>query len=144
MIKNRTYSVRAAAILLLVCSLALSGIGCAQKDQEETPDKEVVPQETPVETPTDPTPDTVTGASELPELTEPISGSHFLLNTFVSIKLYDRGSEELIQECFDLIQKYEDMLSRTIATSEISRLNTAGGQPVTVSEDTTALLQMAL
>lgn len=84
------------------------------------------------------------GASSLPELTEPLSGSNFLLNTIVTIQLYDRGTEETIQACFDLCRDYEAKLSRTIETSEISRLNHADTFPVTVSPDTAELLNKAL
>ena len=60
--------------------------------------------------------------TDLPVLTEMLSSSAFVLDTFVSIRLYDRGDEALIQECFDLCRYYEDLFSRTIDTSDIGRI----------------------
>lgn len=144
MIKYSRYSIRYLITLLLLGSLVFLFSGCTKENSENTPIVDDPKQEMPADDSSDSTPDSITGVTELPVLTEPISGSNFLLNTFVSIKLYDRGNQELLQECFTLIQNYEDMLSRTIDTSEISQLNANGGQPLTVSEDTAALLKMAL
>ena len=71
-----------------------------------------------------------------------VSGNAFLLNTYVAITLYDESQGHLIEECFDLIEQYEQKLSRTIASSEIARLNKRTDQ--TVSADTAALLEKAL
>lgn len=87
---------------------------------------------------------TSSSGSELPVLTEMLSSTAFILDTFVSIRLYDRGDEALIQECFDLCHHYEDLFSRTIETSDIGRINTATRWPVTVSEETADLLVKAL
>lgn len=46
----------------------------------------------------------------------------FLLDTFVSVTLYD-GSEEQAQGALDLCRSYEDIFSRTAPDSELYRLN---------------------
>lgn len=131
--KPSIYTIIASLLALVLLGVVLWGASI--KKEEATPEP---PQNT------DQSVDMQAGANQLPELTEPISSSNILLNTLVSIKLYDRGSQELIQECFDLIRDYEAKLSRTIATSEISQLNAAGGQPVTISPETADLLSLAL
>jgi FAD:protein FMN transferase len=59
-------------------------------------------------------------AKDYPEY---ISKSDFLLNTVVSIQLYDKQDEGLIDEAFALIRKYEEIFSRTSETSELYKLN---------------------
>jgi thiamine biosynthesis lipoprotein len=59
-------------------------------------------------------------SSDPPEF---ITKSDFLLNTVVSINLYDKQEEALIDGCFDLIRKYETIYSRTDQSSELYALN---------------------
>ncbi len=59
-----------------------------------------------------------------PETTvEFISKTDFLLNTVVTINLYDKQDMSLINGSFDIIRKYEAIYSRTEETSELYRLN---------------------
>lgn len=88
--------------------------------------------------------DNTAPGTSLPALSDPLTASNFLLNTIVSVTLYDRGTEETLQACFDICREYEQKLSRTVESSEISRLNQATEFPFTVSEDTAALLGRAL
>lgn len=67
-----------------------------------------------------------------------LSKSDFLLNTVVSISLYDKQEEALIDGSFDLIEKYEAIFSRTMETSELYKLNhgtapRVAGKPLTFS-----------
>lgn len=77
---------------------------------------------------------------------EPVSGTDFVLNTIGTITIYQGGDdpEALIDQAFALCREKEQKLSRTIPQSEVSRINTAGGQPVEVSRETAELLQTAL
>jgi FAD:protein FMN transferase len=52
-----------------------------------------------------------------------LSKTNFLLNTQVTINLYDKQDEAILDECFDLIAKYESIYSRTSETSELYKLN---------------------
>lgn len=54
---------------------------------------------------------------------EYITASDFLLNTVVTINLYDKQEAEILNGCFDLIKKYESIFSRTLETSEVYALN---------------------
>lgn len=75
---------------------------------------------------------------------DPISKTGFFLNTVITITLYDTHKEQLLDECFSITSKYEDMLSRTKENSDVWNINHAGGEPVTVSDDTINLLKTAL
>ena len=67
----------------------------------------------------------------------------FGLNTLVSLTVYD-GDEAALSGALQTLGKLERRLSRTVAGSEISAANSAGGAPVTLSEDTAELVRMAL
>lgn len=58
-----------------------------------------------------------------PEQTQPISRSDFLLNTFVTVTLYDSEDPEILNQCMELCREYENRFSRTIKTSEIYQMN---------------------
>lgn len=80
---------------------------------------------------------------------EPVSGDDFLLNTACNIKLYESpGSkseqEALIRDTFALCRDYENRLSRTIKSSDIGRLNDAGGEPVEVDPTTVEVVNAGL
>ena len=53
---------------------------------------------------------------------QPVVREAFLLDTFVSVTLYD-GSEETAQGALDLCRRYEAVFSRTDPDSELCRLN---------------------
>ena len=77
---------------------------------------------------------------------EPITKSDFLLNTFVSVTIYDSQDEGLLDGCMELCREYERIFSRTIENSEISRLNNRkpGENKVQVSPATAELIQKGL
>lgn len=58
---------------------------------------------------------------------EPVTKSGFYFNTVISVSIYEKGSEELLDDCFALAQKYEGYFSNTIPDSDISKINDAGG-----------------
>lgn len=84
---------------------------------------------------------------------EYISKTDFLLNTVVTVSLYDKQEESLLDGCFALIRKYETIFSRTLENSELYSLNhglapvvTQSGDSITysVSEELADLLQYAM
>ena len=79
---------------------------------------------------------------------EPVQDTDFLLNTISTITIYEEKSDkkpnEIIDECFSICRDYENMLSKTIKTSEVSAINDAKGASVEVSVDTAELLNLAL
>lgn len=77
---------------------------------------------------------------------EPISRSAFLLNTFVSVTLYDTRDEAVLDHAMELCREYEAIFSRTLKTSELYALNHRAPDSVTVSlsDDMATLLQKSL
>ncbi|MEF9945940.1 MAG: FAD:protein FMN transferase [Lachnospiraceae bacterium] len=83
------------------------------------------------------------GCSQSPT-NEPISKNGMFFDTVISVTLYDSTDESILNGCMELCKEYEEKFSKTIATSEISRINQGAGKPVTVSDDTIALLEKGL
>lgn len=79
-----------------------------------------------------------------PKTQDPISKTGFYFDTIITLTLYDSKQEELLEDCFALADKYEKMLSATIDSSDVSNINQAKGQPVTVNPETLELLQKGL
>ena len=90
---------------------------------------------------------------------EPVMKDGWYLDTVCSISVYrmtdDQGevkdaadmseeAETAIDEAFDLCRDLESRISRTVEGSDISRINSAGGEWVDVSEDTRELIQKGM
>ena len=90
-----------------------------------------------------------------------ISKTGFYLDTICTVTIYGledsdgrlaaMSDEELEKECyliitdaFKICTKYENMLSKTIETSDIAKINNAAGKAVTVSEETIEVLKKGL
>ena len=69
-----------------------------------------------------------------------------MLNTFVTVTLYDSQEEDIRDGCLALCQEYEDLLSRTKETSEVYKLNhlPAGERSLQVSEKTAEVIEKGL
>ncbi|MBS6645190.1 MAG: FAD:protein FMN transferase [Clostridiaceae bacterium] len=77
---------------------------------------------------------------------DPVSKTAYMLNTFVTITLYDTRDEGILDGCLELCESYEQIFSRTIETSEIYRLNHRKPEETvfTVSDDTARLIEKGL
>ena len=75
---------------------------------------------------------------------ESISKSGFYFNTVITVTLYGTKDETLLDDCFSLADTYENYFSNTIADSDVSKINTANGAPVTVHEETAELIKKGL
>lgn len=73
---------------------------------------------------------------------EKISRSTLLLNTVVTLTLYDTDDLSLIEECFELCREYELIFSRTDPESELYALNEKGSMEV--SDELLELLKISL
>jgi len=71
-----------------------------------------------------------------------LSKSDFVLNTVVTITIFDNSDEKIIDECFDLCRYYESLFSRTDENSEIYKLNTR--QISEVSDETAEVISKGL
>ncbi len=69
----------------------------------------------------------------------------FYFDTLISISIYDRipqnEADEILAGCMNLCQKYENLFSKSIETSDIYQINHSNGKPVTVSKETFELIK---
>ncbi len=82
---------------------------------------------------------------KLDKLKTPIAKTNVsLMHTVSEITLYDVGDEKLLDECYSIINYYEELLSSNpekAETSEIYKLNNANGEKVELSNDTLQCLK---
>jgi thiamine biosynthesis lipoprotein len=76
---------------------------------------------------------------------EPISKSGFLLNTYVTVTIYDKDDPKILEGCLELCRSYENILSKTIEGSEVYKLNhrSPNQQTMAVSDDLKNLITKA-
>lgn len=86
------------------------------------------------------------GASEEENtiLETPYEQTEFLMGTYVSLRVYDEGKEEAIEEAFGRIAELADKITVNEPGSEMDKVNQAAGEaPVSVSDDVYPLIQTA-
>lgn len=76
--------------------------------------------------------------------TAPISKTGLYFDTIIKIDIYNSTNTALLDQCFQYCETFENTISRTIETSEISQINNANGEPVIVSDMTIELLQKGI
>jgi len=77
---------------------------------------------------------------ELPQET----GTTFLMDTLIQMKVYGENAGEVIDESFARLREIEREMSVTLADSEIYRINTHTGKFIDIGEDTYRVLKKAL
>ena len=75
---------------------------------------------------------------------EPLSRTGFHFDTIITITLYDSKDDKILNTCFDYCKEFENLVSRTVKSSDISMVNHANGQPVEVSDTTIELLKKGI
>ena len=75
---------------------------------------------------------------------EPIIRTNLMLNTIVSITVYDNRDVSIVDGAFRLISEYENMFSKTIESSDIYKINHRNSQRVKVSPETAEIIAQAL
>lgn len=79
---------------------------------------------------------------------EPLSSTAFLLDTIVTVTIYDSADETLPDDALELCRQYEHRFSRTLPDSEIYRLNHGtlpkSGDAFLLSEETARLIERGL
>ena len=70
-----------------------------------------------------------------------VSRTVTVFDTVVTITVYDKDSEDVLDACVAKCEDYNARFSRTSEGSEIYELNHANGDPVTLSGDTVDLIQ---
>ena len=75
---------------------------------------------------------------------EPVETSLFAMNTYMTFTVYGENAQEALDESVELIQTMESRWAVTDDESEIYRGNHSDGRPISVSEETAALISFAL
>ncbi|MCD7956196.1 MAG: FAD:protein FMN transferase [Lachnospiraceae bacterium] len=75
---------------------------------------------------------------------EATSQTGFFLDTVITITLYGDEDGSAMDGCFDLLEEYEQMLSRTVEGSDVWKINHSDGEPTEVNEETVSLIETAL
>ena len=81
-------------------------------------------------------------AAETPDPNKKTTGIGFYFDTVVSLSLWG-APEGLMDEIWAACARYEQLLSKTIDASDVSRINNAMGQTVTVDAETWEILRRA-
>lgn len=76
-----------------------------------------------------------------------VSSSEFLLDTECTVTILNCESKkeplDIITESFELCKEYENLLSRTISESDVSKLNASNGDAVLVSDKTAEIINIS-
>ncbi|MGN0971069.1 MAG: FAD:protein FMN transferase [Aristaeellaceae bacterium] len=72
-----------------------------------------------------------------------VSGVGYYFDTVVTLTLYG-APEGLLDTLWQECGRYERLLSRTVPSSDVDRINRAGGETVTVNPETWTILQRAV
>lgn len=75
---------------------------------------------------------------------ESIKTTGMYFDTVISIEIWGSTDESILSHCKALCAEYEQLLSRTIETSDISRINSANGIPVQVDPRTADVIEKGL
>lgn len=117
---------RLAGVLAL--SLLLSGCSAQQGQETQTSALTVTEQPTTATTTVDPA--------------KQSSGVGFYFDTVVTVTLYG-ADDALLSDIWTACERYEKLLSKTVEGSDVSRINQANGQTITVDAETWHILQEA-
>ena len=83
------------------------------------------------------------GGCTSPRESESLSMTGMYFDTVVTVEVWG-ADREVLDHCEELCGYYEQLFSRTIEDSEVSKINNSGGQPVTVSDETAELIRLGL
>ena len=73
------------------------------------------------------------------------SRTEFMMDTVITIKIYDKIDEKVLDKVFARLKEIENRMSKTIENSDVSNINKqAGKEPVKVHEDLYYVLEKAL
>ncbi len=70
--------------------------------------------------------------------------SRFLMDTLVQMQAYGENAEEAVEESMERIKELENLMSKTLETSEIYQINNNPGERIKISDDTKLVLENSL
>ena len=75
---------------------------------------------------------------------EPLTRTEFLMDTVVTLKIYDKQDKKILDEAINRLKEIENRMSVTIDTSDVSQINkNAGIKPVKVHDDVYYVIEKA-
>lgn len=83
----------------------------------------------------------LTGCRETGEQEKKATREIFAMDTIMQLTVYGDNGEEAITEAARLIQRLDKLFSVTQKGSDIAKINSANGKPVTVAKETYELIQ---
>ena len=76
---------------------------------------------------------------------EPLSRTEFLMDTVMTVRIYDNKKEKTLDKVFNRLEEIESKMSATIESSDVNKINqNAGIEPVTVHPDTYFVIEKAI
>ena len=77
---------------------------------------------------------------------EPITKQGVYFDTIISVTLYDTSdnAKACLDGCFDIADKCENLFSKSIETSDVTKINSSKGLPVTVSKETIDIIDASM
>lgn len=73
-----------------------------------------------------------------------VSSDFFAMDTYMTVTVYDKNADAVIDEAEKLAYYYESIFSVNIETSDITKLNNSSGNPVEVSPETYELIEKSI
>ena len=86
----------------------------------------------------------VSALSGCEQTKSPVTKTGVYFDTVISITLYEKNSSQLIDECFKLAEKYENLLSKTVDNSDVYRINKSSNEWVQVDKETYDIIKTGL
>ncbi len=75
---------------------------------------------------------------------QPLSKSGIYFDTVITITVYDKAHIPFLDECFAIAEKYENLFSKTIETSDVYKINHSNGTETVVNTETLYLIEKTL
>ena len=86
----------------------------------------------------------LSGCSNKVQSNEPLSKTEFLMNTVMTVRIYDNQKQKTLDKVFDRLREIEERMSITIDNSDVNKINdNAGIEPIKIHEDTYFVLETA-
>lgn len=86
-----------------------------------------------------------TGCSSTKQLESPLSRTELFMGTVITVTLYDKGSEKVLDKAFEKVKQIEELVSINDGETEVTAVNNnAGISPVKVSQDTYNIVKTGL
>jgi len=78
------------------------------------------------------------------QVKQPVSKTGVYFDTVINITLYESNSSEIIDDCFEIADNYEHLLSKTIDDSDVGKINNSYNEWISVNEKTYEVIKTGL